>query len=75
MSMSSSSGHDADDETSFDIDGDDAFKIGDKVIVRKSTVNKDSLINNIYMFYGIVVGKQRRKPEKDKTYFKKKRIT
>lgn len=67
MSMSSSSGHDADDETSFDIDGDDAFKIGDKVIVRKSRVNKDSLINNIYMFYGIVVGKQRCKPEKDKT--------
>ena len=63
---SSSSGHDADDESSFD--EDDIFRPNDRVIVRKSRVNKDSFVNNIYMFYGRVVGKQRCKPGKDKTY-------
>ena len=63
---SSSSGHDADDEKF--IDEEDIFRPNDKVIVRKSRVNKESLINNIYMFYGKVVGFKKCKPEKDKTY-------
>lgn len=63
---SSSSGHYADDEIS--IDEEEIFSLGDKVIVRKSRVNKDLLINNIYMFYGDVVGFEKCKPEKDKTY-------
>lgn len=63
---SSSFGQDADDESSFG--EEDIFRPNDRVIVRKSRVNKEAFINNIYMFYGKVVGKQRCKPEKDKTY-------
>ena len=63
---SSSSEHYADDEIS--IDEEDIFRPNDQVIVRKSRVNKESFINNVYMFYGKVVGKQRCIPEKDKTY-------
>ena len=63
MSMSSE-----DRKHSSSIDEEEIFIIGDQVIVRKNRINKDSLINNIIMFHGIVVGKQRCKPAKDKTY-------
>ena len=63
MSMSSE-----DRKHSSSIDEEEIFIIGDQVIVRKNRINKDSLINNIIMYHGIVVGKQRCKPAKDKTY-------